>query len=276
MRYHNKSAAAALALAGWCFLAFFTCGAEEAPAPPAEKPAAKPEAQKEGEKAAVQPASKGDDFYAADPQAIGHVAALEGRATATAEDGAKRQLSVNDFLHLKETLNTGMGSKLLIEFRDGSSISLGAKAKLILDEFVYKPKDPESKCTTTLIKGAFKAIGGAISANAPDQMKIKTPTATIGIRGTTCVGEADSDKLVAIFMDGHAIAVTNDLGQTILDGEPGIGCVTRAGEAPGPRRMMLNDANRLMQNLMAAAARQAGAVGGAGRPPMVPPPVHHH
>ena len=256
----------------WCFLVFSAAAGEKTPEPPtAEKPPETSRAAK-GDSAA-HPSGKGDEFYAADPQAIGYVAMLDGRATATAEGGAKRQLNVNDFLHLKETLNTGMGSKMLIEFRDGTTISLGAKAKLILDEFVYKPKDPESKCTTTLIKGAFKAIGGAISATAPDQVKIKTPTATIGIRGTTCVGEASSDKLVAIFMDGHAIAVTNDLGQTILDGEPGIGCVTRAGEAPGPRQMMLNDANRLMQNLAAAAARQATAVGGA-RPPVVPPPRH--
>ncbi len=261
-------------LAAWCFSSISPCIGEEAAAEP--KKTSEQVAAKEGEKDAAPPAAKGDDFYAADPHAIGHVAALEGRATAADEAGAKRQLAVNDFLHLKETLNTGMGSKLLIEFRDGSSISIGAKAKLILDEFVYRPKDPESKCTTTLIKGAFKAIGGAISANAPDQMKIKTPTATIGIRGTTCVGEANRDQLVAIFMDGHAIAVTNDLGQTILDGEAGIGCITKAGEAPGPRRMMLNDANRLMQNFAAAAARQAGAIGGAGRPPVVPPPTHRH
>ena len=252
--------------------------AEEAPAKPGAE-AAKPEAAAHQN----QGPSKGDEFYAAEPKAIGHIATLEGKAKAAAPEGKDRQLAANDFVYLNDKIWTGNSSKVQVEFKDGTAIALGAKASMTLDEFVYKPKDPQSRCVASIAKGAFKVIGGAISATAPDQVKVKTPTATIGIRGTVCVGEASKDMTLAIFTEGKAISVTNDLGQSILDGQAGMGCETKRGEAPGKPVLMLDRMNGLMSGIAVQVMRnnhavnqgigaRAGAVGQVGAGGACPPP----
>jgi hypothetical protein len=73
----------------------WTAGAEEAEKPPAaeEQPATKP-----GEEAPKPPE---EALFAADPQSVARVAELEGRATATTADNAKRQLELNMLLVLE-------------------------------------------------------------------------------------------------------------------------------------------------------------------------------
>lgn len=214
---------------------------------------------------------------AASPAAVGVIEELSGRAKATSSSGEVRKLSKEDDVFVGDKINTGRGSKVKLKFKDNSTISIGAKATLTIDEFVYKPGDAKSKCKSSLTRGIFKITGGEISKIAPDQAGIKTPVAYIGIRGTECVGEANSKKAIAIYTEGNAISVTNEHGQTILTGEAGMGCETKFGEAPGkPRKYTLDEINsytrnisfgmiRGVQNVGAGAGARAGALGGMMR-----------
>jgi len=208
---------------------------------------------------------------------VGTIKELKGRATAEAADGTRRSLKAEDPVSLGETLRTGRGTKMDIAFQDGTVIALGPKAKLAIDKYLFKKKDAKSHCETTLSRGAFRVVSGAIGKLAPDAVKVKTPTATIGIRGTACVGEADTKKTLAIYTEGEAISVTNDKGQTILKGKAGMGCETLKGQPPGPAKpYKLEEVNRLRNMVIQSIVRNAATAGQHGGIGHAAPPVPHH
>jgi hypothetical protein len=146
-------------------------------------------------------------FAGAEKKKVGIVVAVNGKATCIAPDGKSRKLKVKSPIFIGDQVKTKSKSKLQIMFKDTTTISIGQKAKMVIDDFVFKPGDPRSKCETSITSGAFKILGGAISKMAPDQIKVKTPTATIGIRGTLGIGTASKESTTAIYMGGVGISV---------------------------------------------------------------------
>ena len=244
-------------------------GEEEAKPEPAKTEAG------QGEAAEAEAAAQKEPAAQAGP--VGAIKELKGRATAEAPDGTRRNLKEKEAVSLGETLRTGRGTKMEIAFQDGTVIALGPKAKLTIDKYLFKKKDAKSHCETTLSRGAFRVVSGAIGKLAPDAVKVKTPTATIGIRGTACVGEADTKKTLAIYTEGEAISVTNDKGQTILKGKAGMGCETLKGQPPGPAKLYkLEEVNRLRNMVIQSIVRNAATAGQHGGVGHAAPPVPHH
>jgi hypothetical protein len=81
---------------------------------------------------------------------------------------------------------------------------------MVIDEFVYDPKTSKGKVTARILKGAFRFVSGKIASENPSAVKIKLPTASIGIRGTIVLGIADGTRSVVI-LDG--IGPENNIGQ---------------------------------------------------------------
>ncbi|MHC4870877.1 MAG: FecR family protein [Planctomycetota bacterium] len=170
------------------------------------------------------------------PRPIGSITALEGKAKSRDSSGQKTQLDTGMPIFLSDTIYTGRRSKVSITFKDGTEITIGAKANLVIDEFAYNPADKKGICKTSLTRGAFKILGGQISKTDLDKISVKTPVCYIGIRGTTCIGTASAAKTTTVFTEGTAISVSNNLGSTLLTGKSGMGCETFKGKAPGSAR----------------------------------------
>ncbi len=215
---------------------------------------------------------------AAPPQGpVAMVAQLDGKAIATSPDQKRRRLHAKSPLRLGDAIRTGRGSKLVIEFSDKTTITIGPRARLTIDEFIYQPGNAESVCKTSISRGAFKVVSGLIAKIAPDRIRIKTPTATIGIRGTTCVGTTDERTTIAVYTEGKAIAVFNSMGQTILTGKTGMGCKVLAGKAPGKARMYkINQIQRITRMVTMQAARNAARAAGRAGIGFHAPAVPHH
>jgi Ca2+-binding RTX toxin-like protein len=64
-------------------------------------------------------------------------------------------------------------------------MSLGSAGRLVLDEMIYDPSTGQGESSFSLMSGAFSFVSGQIAKSDPDGMQIKTPVATIGIRGTS-------------------------------------------------------------------------------------------
>ena len=61
---------------------------------------------------------------------------------------------------------------------------------MVLDELVYDPATGTGSMAVDMVEGAFSFVSGEIAKTGPDAMKVSTPVATIGIRGTTVAGKA--------------------------------------------------------------------------------------
>ena len=115
---------------------------------------------------------------------IGKVINLSGSATSTHADGVSVDLKVGDPVFQGDVVQTGPDSKLGVSFLDDTVFSMSADARMVLDELVYDPANvANSSMVFNLVQGSFVFVTGAIAPTG--NMKIETPVATMGIRGTT-------------------------------------------------------------------------------------------
>ena len=115
---------------------------------------------------------------------IGKILTLTGTASATHADGVQVPLVIGDAVYQGDVVQTGPNSKLGVSFLDDSLFSMSADGRMVLDELVYDPaKAEDSSMVINLVQGSFVFVTGAIAPTG--NMKIDTPVATMGIRGTT-------------------------------------------------------------------------------------------
>ena len=115
---------------------------------------------------------------------IGEVTIHNGSAVIDRQDGDKdieveKQLDVFSY----DTIKTGQG-QVGIKFIDDTRVDVTAHSKLIIDEFVYDPNTNTGKLSLKATLGTVRYASGQIAKNSAQNVEIKTPTATIAVRGT--------------------------------------------------------------------------------------------
>ena len=115
---------------------------------------------------------------------IGEVTIHNGSAVIDRQDGDKdieveKQLDVFSY----DTVKTGQG-QVGIKFIDDTRVDVTAHSKLIIDEFVYDPDTNTGKLSLKATLGTVRYASGQIAKNSAQNVEIKTPTATIAVRGT--------------------------------------------------------------------------------------------
>ena len=113
---------------------------------------------------------------------IGQVETLTGVATATRANGVTVQLNVGNPVFRNDVIETASGSTLGITFLDETVFSLSEGSRMILNELVYQPGGSSNSMLFNLIQGTFSFVAGKVAPTG--DMKIDTPVATMGIRGT--------------------------------------------------------------------------------------------
>ena len=83
-----------------------------------------------------------------------------------------------------DVILTGKDGSVGIIFRDDTLMSLGPNSRIVIDKFLFAPKDKSFSFVTSMSKGTASVATGLIGKLAPDTMKFKTPSATLGVRGT--------------------------------------------------------------------------------------------
>ncbi|MBW3568096.1 MAG: FecR family protein [Proteobacteria bacterium] len=140
---------------------------------------------------------------AAEPAAkpAGDITLLTGRATAAGESGEIRSLEKGGTVYPGEMINTGPNSYLNIKFTDGGRVLLRPNSRFQIEEYAFTEAagpgqsrsagaspnvdaEPEGNALFRLLKGGFRAVTGLIGEKNRDNYKVRTPVATIGIRGT--------------------------------------------------------------------------------------------
>jgi hypothetical protein len=135
---------------------------------------------------------------AATPE-IGDTVAVKNDVTAETPD-AKRKLEKGAKVFQDEILVTSDTATAEIELLDKTKLAVGSSARIVLDKFVYDANAAPGSISINLSKGAFRFITGASPKTA---YEIKTPTATMGVRGTIFdVFVADNGETVVLLHEG--------------------------------------------------------------------------
>ena len=121
-------------------------------------------------------------------QVIGHVTKLSGSATAV-RNGVSVILNNGDNVEKGDVVATGADSTLGITFIDGTVFGLSSNARMVLNEMVYDPNGSNNSSLLSLVAGTITFVAGETAKHG--DMKIDTPVATMGIRGTAVLVEID-------------------------------------------------------------------------------------
>jgi hypothetical protein len=148
---------------------------------------------------AQPPAPATAPAQAAADEPIGNVATLTGTATVT-RNNASTPLKVQDDVYLNDVLQTSANSTLGVTFNDATTFNLTASAKITVDSYVYEDGGKQNAALFDISKGTVAFVAAAVAKTG--DMKISTPTATLGIRGTTGLVEVP---------EGAAAAGTNNV-----------------------------------------------------------------
>lgn len=138
---------------------------------------------------APSPAPSASPAPAADAQPatvepIGNVATVTGIATVI-RDKNSYPLKVRDDIYLNDVVQTSSNSSLGITFNDATTFNLSASAKITIDNYIYEDGGKQNSAIFDIGKGTVAFVAAAVAKTG--DMKIATPTATLGIRGTTGV-----------------------------------------------------------------------------------------
>ena len=101
--------------------------------------------------------------------------------------GAKLPAPVGALILTDDTVVTGADGSIGIAFLDNSLLSTGPNSVLTIDKFVFDTTTHDGAFETTLKKGTLAAISGQIVKRTPEAMKVRTPAAVMGVRGTEFV-----------------------------------------------------------------------------------------
>jgi len=125
---------------------------------------------------------------AAASQVIGHCTKLQGSATVI-RNGVSVILNMGDNVEKGDVVQTGANSTVGITFIDGTVFGLSSNARMVLNEMVYDPNGSSNSSLLSLVAGTITFVAGETAKHG--DMKIDTPVATMGIRGTAVLVEID-------------------------------------------------------------------------------------
>jgi fibronectin-binding autotransporter adhesin len=128
------------------------------------------------------------DGAAAAGKVIGHVTKLQGTATAI-RNGVSILLHMGDNVEKGDVIQSGSASTLGITFVDGTVFGLSSNARMVLNEMVYDPNGSNNSSLISLVAGTISFVAGETAKHG--DMKVDTPVATMGIRGTAVLVEID-------------------------------------------------------------------------------------
>ena len=113
---------------------------------------------------------------------VGNVTA-QTRAAQITRKGDKILTEVDTPVEMRDLIQTLKG-RADIKFVDDTKVSVTEYSKLIIDEFVYNPEKKTGKLSLKAALGTIRYSSGKIAKNSRKNVKIKSPTASVSVRGT--------------------------------------------------------------------------------------------
>ncbi|WP_200949748.1 FecR domain-containing protein, partial [Pseudolabrys sp. Root1462] len=147
--------------------------------------------------------------------AVGRVVTGSGDASII-RNGVAVTLKAGDPVLRADVLQTQAGT-MAVTFNDGSTLNLTANTRIVVSEFVYSPNGAGNSQLLNLVQGSLTFISGEVAHSG--NMRIGTPVATMGIRGTVGGVTTANDGTVHFYVSQSATGavIINEQGQIIAN-----------------------------------------------------------
>jgi hypothetical protein len=127
-----------------------------------------------------------------EPTAAGRIKIASG-SVVIVRAGASIPAQVGQVVYEADTLRTGADGRVGLTLKDDTRLSLGPSSEIRLDRFAYAPAEGRLGFVLNVVKGVAAYVSGRIAKLAPDAVRLETPAAIVGVRGTTVVIRASKE-----------------------------------------------------------------------------------
>ena len=134
-----------------------------------------------------------------------------GNVTAQLGESNTRQLQRRSAIRQGETVITGDGSRVQLRFNDGAVVALDSNSKLVIENYRFEEPEGEDHAVVKLLTGGLRTLSGQIAEKEPENYRVETPLASIGVRGTHYQLVLEQDQLNIAVWTGR-IVVSNSAG----------------------------------------------------------------
>lgn len=118
------------------------------------------------------------------PAPAGHVKKVSGTALIV-RDRATIPAKPGDPIYATDTLQTAADGAIGVTLQDDTRISLGPNSEMKVDRYVYSPGEGGLGMVLKFVRGVAVYVSGRMAKLAPDSVRLETPSAIVGVRGTT-------------------------------------------------------------------------------------------
>ena len=95
------------------------------------------------------------------------------------------QAQVGQTVYEADSLRTGADGRVGVTLKDDTRVSLGPASEVRLDRFAFAPAEGQFGFALRIVRGVVAYVSGKIAKLAPDSIRLETPAAIVGVRGTT-------------------------------------------------------------------------------------------
>ena len=122
--------------------------------------------------------------FSQQPVDIGRIKVVSGSAFIVRATGLV-PAQAGQAVYQADGLRTGAGGRIGITLRDDTRLSLGPNSEVRLDRFAYAPAESQIGLVLRIVRGVVAYVSGRIAKLSPDSIRLETPGAIVGVRGTT-------------------------------------------------------------------------------------------
>jgi len=128
--------------------------------------------------------------FAQEPVAAGRIKVVSG-AVYLVRGGAQVPVQAGQVVYQSDVLRTGSDGRVGVTLKDDTRVSLGPASEVHLNRFSYAPAEGQLALALQVVRGVVAYVSGHIAKLAPDAVRIETPSAILGVRGTTLAIRVD-------------------------------------------------------------------------------------
>lgn len=137
------------------------------------------------------------------------------------------ELATGETVFREAEISTQTYGSTRLAFDDGTSLTVGPNTEIVIDDFVYNPDTSAGQTALTLTRGALRMISGRIPS---ENVQIRTPVATVGIRGTEFFLQTVGQEAVKVWVeDGSVVVAINASGAEFVLNAPAFATCSASG-----------------------------------------------
>ncbi len=144
-------------------------------------------------------------------ETVGQVAYVQVYGYETPPQGAREPIFLRDDVVTNTELETVIDGRLDVKFVDNTQLIVGSSSKVKVDRFVFDPSKSSGDVALNVSKGLMRFVSGRMASQS---YKVRTPTATLGVRGTDFVVAVAEDGSTTVSVISGEVEMTSGSGDS--------------------------------------------------------------